>query len=59
MSRLILILGDQLALDISSMRDLDKERDTILMCEVMAEATYVGHHEKNCLHLLGHASLRR
>lgn len=46
MSRLILILGDQLALDISSMRDIDKERDTILMCEVMAEATYVGHHKK-------------
>lgn len=46
MSRLILILGDQLSLGISSLDGADKGRDTVLMCEVMAEATYVGHHKK-------------
>ncbi|WP_432349987.1 cryptochrome/photolyase family protein (plasmid) [Shinella yambaruensis] len=46
MSNLILILGDQLTLGISSLDGADKEHDTILMCEVMAEATYVGHHKK-------------
>lgn len=46
MSKLILILGDQLSLDISSLEGVDKEHDTILMCEVMDEATYVGHHKK-------------
>lgn len=46
MSRLILILGDQLSLSISSLEGVDKKRDCILLCEVMAEATYVGHHKK-------------
>ncbi|TQN60512.1 cryptochrome/photolyase family protein [Agrobacterium tumefaciens] len=46
MSKLILILGDQLSPDISSLEDADKDHDIILMCEVMAEATYVGHHKK-------------
>lgn len=42
---LIFILGDQLSLDLSSLRDADPQRDQILMCEVMAEATYVRHHK--------------
>lgn len=46
MSKLILILGDQLSLDISSLEGVDEKHDTILMCDVMAEATYVGHHKK-------------
>ncbi len=46
MSRLILILGDQLSPSISSLDGVDKEQDTLLLCEVMAEATYVGHHKK-------------
>lgn len=46
MSRLILIFGDQLSPGISSLDGADKGRDTVLMCEVMAEATYVGHHKK-------------
>jgi len=46
MSKLILILGDQLCLNISSLEGADPEQDTILLCEVMAEATYVGHHKK-------------
>lgn len=46
MSKLILILGDQLSLNITSLDGADKKHDTILMCEVMTEATYVGHHKK-------------
>jgi deoxyribodipyrimidine photolyase-related protein len=45
-SKLILILGDQLCLNISSLEAADEKHDTILMCEVMVEATYVGHHKK-------------
>ncbi len=46
MTKLILILGDQLCPQISSLNGAIKDRDTVLMCEVMAEATYVGHHKK-------------
>lgn len=46
MSRLIVILGDQLSRSISSLDGADKDHDSVLMCEVMAEATYVGHHKK-------------
>ena len=46
MSQLVLILGDQLSFSLSSLDGVDKTRDTILLCEVMAEATYVGHHKK-------------
>ena len=41
-----LVLGDQLNRDISHMRGIDKDNDTILMCEVWNEATYVKHHKK-------------
>ncbi|MDO6522154.1 cryptochrome/photolyase family protein [Shimia thalassica] len=41
-----LILGDQLSSEISSLRDVDAENDTLLLCEVRAEATYVKHHKK-------------
>ncbi len=43
---LILILGDQLSPAMSSLADADPARDQILMCEVVAEATYVPHHKK-------------
>lgn len=46
MSVLRLILGDQLSRNISSLSDVDRDKDTILMCEVMDEATYVKHHKK-------------
>ena len=46
MSTLRVILGDQLTEDISSLTDCDKDQDHILMAEVMAEATYVAHHQK-------------
>lgn len=43
---LILILGDQLSPSLSSLEGADPARDTILMCEVMSEATYVRHHKR-------------
>lgn len=41
-----LILGDQLSREISSLSDIDRENDVVLICEVMEEATYVKHHKK-------------
>merc|ERR1712137_1507884 len=43
---LILVLGDQLSLSMSSLKDANPESDIVLMAEVMEEATYVGHHKK-------------
>ena len=43
---LILILGDQLSLRMSSLLQGDKSRDVVLMAEVMDEASYVWHHKK-------------
>lgn len=42
---LIFILGDQLSPNLASLRNADPAQDVILMCEVMAEATYVRHHK--------------
>ncbi len=41
-----LILGDQLSERLSSLRDIDPDRDLVLMAEVMSEATYVRHHQQ-------------
>lgn len=46
MGILRVILGDQLDFNISSLIDCDKKQDTLLMCEVWNEATYVKHHKK-------------
>ena len=46
MKTLRLILGDQLSHTISSLDDIDKANDVVLMCEVIEEATYVKHHKK-------------
>jgi len=43
---LVLILGDQLSENISSLSNFDINQDVILMCEVWNEATYVPHHKK-------------
>ncbi|WP_377296460.1 cryptochrome/photolyase family protein [Rhizobium sp. SGZ-381] len=52
MRNLIFILGDQLSPDLSSLRDADPACDGILMCEVMAEATYVRHHKRKIAFIL-------
>lgn len=48
MTSLRVILGDQLSDDISSLRDI-APGDSILMAEVMAEASYVPHHKKKLI----------
>ena len=42
--RLALVLGDQLSFELASLRELNPDRDAILMAEVVEEATYVPHH---------------
>ncbi|MGF6667882.1 cryptochrome/photolyase family protein [Pseudomonas monsensis] len=42
--RLCLVLGDQLSFDLASLQGLDRERDTVLLVEVMEEASHVPHH---------------
>ncbi len=46
MTRLVLVLGDQLTDRLSAMRKADKSTDVIVMAEAMEEATYVRHHAK-------------
>lgn len=46
MSRLILILGDQLSHSISALRAADKTRDVVVIAEVAEEGSYVPHHPK-------------
>jgi deoxyribodipyrimidine photolyase-related protein len=46
MTLLHLVLGDQLSHSISALRDAEPQGAVVLMAEVMAEATYVGHHQK-------------
>ncbi|MGB1068332.1 MAG: cryptochrome/photolyase family protein [Henriciella sp.] len=46
MASLILVLGDQLSHNLSSLAAADKTVDRILMCEVADETTYVRHHKK-------------
>lgn len=42
----IFVLGDQLSPWLSSLEDVDPDRDIVLMCEFIKEATYVWHHKK-------------
>ena len=46
MSRLILILGDQLSPEVAALKSADKSSDIIVMAEVADEAAYVPHHPK-------------
>lgn len=46
MTRLVLVLGDQLSDDIVALRKADKSQDVVVMAEVAEEATYVRHHPK-------------
>lgn len=45
-SRLILILGDQLSDTLSALAEADKARDVVVMAEVADETRYVPHHPK-------------
>lgn len=46
------VLGDQLTASISSLQGLDSASDVVLMAEVPAECTYVGHHKKKIAFIL-------
>ena len=45
-TRLVLVLGDQLSQDLSALREAEKARDVVVMAEVAQEAEYVRHHPK-------------
>jgi deoxyribodipyrimidine photolyase-related protein len=46
------VLGDQLSLGVANLRDIDPERDLVLMVEAMDECTYVRHHVKKIVFVL-------
>lgn len=46
MSRLILVLGDQLSHGLSALRKADRGSDVVVMAEVVEETEYVRHHPK-------------
>ncbi|MEX0282727.1 MAG: cryptochrome/photolyase family protein [Arenibacterium sp.] len=56
-TRLVLVLGDQLSPDLSALRQADKARDHVVMAEVVEEATYVNHHPKKIAFLF--AAMRK
>jgi deoxyribodipyrimidine photolyase-related protein len=51
-STLRFILGDQLSRTLSSLADIDASADTVLMVEVVEEATYVPHHKQKLVLVL-------
>lgn len=57
MSRLVLILGDQLSEQISALQRADKRRDIVMMAEVLGEARSVAHHPKKIAFLF--AAMRK
>ena len=46
MTRLILVLGDQLSPSMAALQAADRDEDVVVMAEVSDEATYVPHHPK-------------
>ncbi|MEL7214478.1 MAG: cryptochrome/photolyase family protein [Pseudomonadota bacterium] len=50
--RLVLILGDQLSLGVSALREADTAQDVVVMAEVREEGTYVPHHKKKIVLIL-------
>ncbi len=57
MTRLVLVLGDQLTPTVAALRHADRASDVVVMAEVMDEATYVPHHPKKIA--LFFAAMRR
>ncbi len=52
MPDLILVLGDQLSLSLSSLQHARRDADVVLMAEVADETTYVKHHKKKIAFVL-------
>lgn len=57
MSRLVLVLGDQLSPGIAALKAADRERDVVVMAEVADETGYVPHHPKKIALIL--AAMRK
>ena len=57
MTRLVLVLGDQLSENLSALAASDPAKDLVVMAEVMAEGTYVPHHPKKIALIL--AAMRK
>ena len=57
MTRLVLVLGDQLTAEVAALRNADKARDVVVMAEVAAETGYVPHHPQKIALVL--AAMRR
>ena len=57
MSRLILILGDQLSDGVAALKEADKGSDVVVMAEVAEEGSYVPHHPKKIALIL--AAMRK
>ncbi|MBO6756408.1 MAG: cryptochrome/photolyase family protein [Roseibium sp.] len=51
-NNLVFVLGDQLSLNLSSLRRASRDRDQVLMVEVSEETTYVPHHKKKIAFVL-------
>jgi deoxyribodipyrimidine photolyase-related protein len=52
MKTLRVVLWDQLSLKISSLRDINPQQDTVLICETIQECSYVKHHKKKLVFIL-------
>lgn len=52
MTILVPVFGDQLSLNISSLREKDKSRTVVLMVEVQDETVYVKHHKAKLVYIL-------
>ena len=57
MVRLVLVLGDQLTPDVAALKAADRERDVVVMAEVMGEGTSVPHHPQKIALIL--AAMRK
>ncbi|WP_211097169.1 cryptochrome/photolyase family protein [Aliishimia ponticola] len=57
MSRLVLVLGDQLSPELAGLQAADRAADIVVMAEVAEEASYVGHHPKKIAFIF--ASMRK
>ena len=58
MKTLRLLLGDQLSQSLSSLKGYNHQTDSLLLCEVWDEATYVRHHKKKIVFLFSAQQLQ-
>lgn len=49
MKNLAIVLWDQCSINLSSLRNINKDRDVVLLPEIWEDATYVKHHKKKLL----------